>query len=95
MDMMRKQAKMAALKEILSMLGDMEAEPFMPKPEVKAVKVGILAKKPMGMEGEMEGESMEEKSMEGEGKEEENGLELEAKGANLEELKKKLAELLK
>jgi hypothetical protein len=102
MDGFRKQAKVEALKEILTMLGDMENEPFMPKPEVKAVKVGVVAEKPYGMNHDM-GEGMkhqmgqemsEENDMENK-KEEENGIELEAKGANLEELKRKLAELLK
>lgn len=83
---MKREAKMAALAEILQMLGDMDAEPFMPK-DVKAVKVDIMTKKPMG-EG-MENEEMPE--MKGE----ENGLELEAKGKSLDELKEKLAALLK
>lgn len=88
---MKREAKMAALAEILEMLGDMEAEPFMPK-GVKAVEIGIMSKKPMG--GDMEG--MEGMEAEGEKpKEEENGLELEAKGKDLEELKQKLAMLLK
>jgi len=91
MDGMRKAAKLEALKEIMTMLGDMEAEPFMPKPEVKAMKIGIMAKKPMGEGMEMP-EEMEKPEENGE---EESGLELEAKGANLEELKRKLAELLK
>lgn len=83
---------MAALAEILQMLGDMEAEPFMPK-GIKAVKIDVLSKKPMG---EMEGmEGMEMPEAEEEKPEEENGLELEAKGKDLEELKQKLAMLLK
>lgn len=94
MDGFRKQAKVEALKEILTMLGDMENEPFMPKPEMKAVKVGVIAKKPMGMGEDMGEEMPEENGMEDK-KEEENGIELEAKGQNLEELKRKLAELLK
>lgn len=91
---MKREAKMAALSEILQMLGDMEAEPFMPK-GVKAVEIGIMSKKPMG--GDMEDmEGMEGMGAEGEKpEEEENGLELEAKGKDLEELKQKLAMLLK
>ena len=65
----------------------------MPK-NVKAVKVDIMAKKPMGM-GEMENGESESEGMGGEMPEEENGLELEAKGQSLEELKQKLAQLLK
>lgn len=91
---MQREAKMQALQEILQMLGDLEAEPFMPK-NVKAVKIDVLAKKPMeGMEGMEEPEMPEAEGME-KPEEEENGLELEAKGANIEELKKKLAMLLK
>ena len=88
---LQKEAKMKALEEILSMLGDMEAEPFMPK-GIKAVKVDVLTKKPMdGMGDEMDAEAMGEKP------EEENGLDLEAevKGESLEEIKRKLAMLLK
>jgi hypothetical protein len=88
MDGFRKAAKLEALKEIMAMLGDMEAEPFMEKPEMKAVKVGILAKKPMGEGMEMP-EEMEKPE------EEKDGLEIEAKGESLEDLKRKLAELLK
>jgi len=88
---MQREAKMQALQEILQMLGDLEAEPFMPK-NVKAVKIDVLAKKPM--EGMEELEMPEAEGMEKPDKEE-NGLELEAKGANIEELKKKLAMLLK
>lgn len=91
MDGYRKAAKLEALKEIMAMLGDMEAEPFMPKPEMKAMKVGILAKKPMGEGMEMP-EEMEKPEEEGK---EEGSLELEAKGESLEDLKRKLAELLK
>jgi hypothetical protein len=91
MDGYRKAAKLEALKEIMAMLGDMEAEPFMPKPEMKAVKVGIMAKKPMGEGMEMP-EEMEKSEEEGK---QEGGLELEAKGESLEDLKRKLAELLK
>lgn len=91
---MQREAKMQALQEILQMLGDLEAEPFTPK-NVKAVKIDVLAKKPMGgMEGLEEPEMPEAEGME-KPEEEENGLELEAKGANIEELKKKLAMLLK
>lgn len=91
MDAYRKGAKLEALKEILSMIGDMEAEPFSPKPEIKAMKVGILAKKPFGQEME-EPEGMEG----GEGEEEkEPAIELEAKGESMEELKRKLMALLK
>ena len=91
---MQREAKMQALQEILQMLGDLEAEPFTPK-HVKAVKIDVLAKKPMGgMEGMEEPEMPEAEGME-KPEEEENGLELEAKGANIEELKKKLAMLLK
>jgi hypothetical protein len=88
MDRFKKAAKLEALKEIMAMLGDMEAEPFMPKPEMKAVKVGILAKKPMG-----EGMEMPEEMEKSE--EEKDGLEIEAKGESIEDLKRKLAELLK
>jgi hypothetical protein len=88
---MQREAKMQALQEILQMLGDLEAEPFMPK-DVKAVKIDVMAKKPMG---DMEGMEMPEAEGMEKPEEEENGLELEAKGANIEELKKKLAMLLK
>lgn len=93
----QKEAKLQALQEILQMLGDMEAEPFVPK-NIKAMKVDIIAKKP-GMEGMDameggEGEGMNGEGMNGEMPEEENGLELEAKGQSLEDLKKKLAMLL-
>lgn len=88
MDGFRKAAKLEALKEIMAMLGDMEAEPFMPKPEMKAVKVGIMAKKPMG-EGMDMSEEMEKPE------EEKDDLEIEAKGESIEDLKRKLAELLK
>ena len=77
MDGFKKAAKLEALKEIMAMLGDMEAEPFMPKPEMKAVKVGIMP------------EEMEKPE------EEKDGLEIEAKGESIEDLKRKLAELLK
>lgn len=90
---MQKEAKLQALQEILQMLGDMEAEPFVPK-NIKAMKVDIIAKKP-GMEGMDAVEGGEGEGMNGEMPEEENGLELEAKGQTLEDLKKKLAMLLK
>lgn len=87
-DMMaKKEAKMQALQEIMQMLGDLEAEPFMPK-DIKAVKVDIMAKKPMG-------EMVEMPESGSEMPEEENGIEAEVKGQNIEELKKKLAMLLK
>jgi len=86
---LQREAKLKALQEVLQMLGDMEAEPFFPK-GIKAVKVDVLTKKPMS---EIDSEAMT--SDEGNG--EENPLELEAdvKGQSLEELKAKLAMLLK
>jgi hypothetical protein len=94
MDGFKKAAKLDALKEIMAMLGDMEAEPFMEKPEMKAVKVGILAKKPMG-DGMDMSEDMEAPEGMEKPEEEKDGLEIEAKGESIEELKRKLADLLK
>jgi hypothetical protein len=90
MDGMKKAAKLEALKEILTMIGDMETEPFGPKPEVKAMKVGILTKKPLGQEMDMP-EGMDE----GDKEEKEPAVELEASGGDIEEIKRKLMALLK
>jgi hypothetical protein len=90
MDGMKKAAKLEALKEILTMIGDMEAEPFSPKPEIKAMKVGILAKKPLGQEMDMP-----EGMGEGDKEEKEPAVELEASGGDIEEIKRKLMALLK